>query len=93
MWIAADPFKGGFRVLITGPHEFDRSVAFALTDDPAVIAEGGCAKRWKSKASRAIPSNMQWHGGAVVLIGHGRSRSVFYEEGAVRGACQNNHLG
>jgi hypothetical protein len=39
MWIAADPFKGGFRVLITGPHEFDRSVAFALTDDPAVIAE------------------------------------------------------
>jgi hypothetical protein len=21
-WIAADPFKGGFRVLITGPHGF-----------------------------------------------------------------------
>jgi hypothetical protein len=38
-WIAADPFKGGFRVLITGPQGFERSVAFAMDDDPAVIAE------------------------------------------------------
>ena len=38
-WIAADPFKGGFRVLITGPHGFERTVAFAIDDDPAVIAE------------------------------------------------------
>jgi hypothetical protein len=38
-WIAADPFKGGFRVLITGPHGFERTVAFALDDDPAEIAE------------------------------------------------------
>jgi hypothetical protein len=37
-WIAADPFKGGFRVLITGPQGFERSVMFALADDPAVIA-------------------------------------------------------
>ena len=38
-WIAADPFQGGFRVLITGPHGFERAVTFALDDDPAVIAE------------------------------------------------------
>ena len=28
-WIAADPFNGGFRVLITGPHGFERTVTFA----------------------------------------------------------------
>ena len=38
-WIAADPFKGGFRVLITGPQGFERTVAFAMDDDPIVIAE------------------------------------------------------
>jgi hypothetical protein len=38
-WIATDPFKGGFRLLITGPHGFERTVMFAIDDDPAVIAE------------------------------------------------------
>jgi hypothetical protein len=38
-WIAADVFKGGVRVLITGPQGFERTVTFALDDDPAVIAE------------------------------------------------------
>ena len=38
-WIAADPFNGGFRVLITGPQGCERIVAFALEEDPAVIAE------------------------------------------------------
>jgi hypothetical protein len=38
-WIAADPFNGGFRVLITGPHGFERTVTFAIDDDPALIAE------------------------------------------------------
>jgi hypothetical protein len=38
-WIAADPFKGGVRVLITGPHGFERTVMFAIDDDPAVIAD------------------------------------------------------
>jgi hypothetical protein len=38
-WITADPFRGGFKVLITGPHGFERTVAFALDDDPAVIAD------------------------------------------------------
>ena len=37
-WIAADPFNGGFRVLITRPYGFERTVKFALDDDPAVIA-------------------------------------------------------
>jgi hypothetical protein len=38
-WIAADPFRGGFRVLVTGPQGFERTVVFALDDDPAEIAE------------------------------------------------------
>ena len=36
---AADPFNGGFRVLITGAQGFERTVTFAIDDDPAVIAE------------------------------------------------------
>jgi hypothetical protein len=38
-WIAADPFRGGFKVLITGPHGFERTVACKIDDDPAMIAE------------------------------------------------------
>jgi hypothetical protein len=38
-WIAADPFKGGFRLLITGSHGFERTVTLAVDDDPAVIAD------------------------------------------------------
>jgi hypothetical protein len=38
-WIAADVFKGGVKILITGPQGFERTVTFALDDDPAVIAE------------------------------------------------------
>jgi len=38
-WIAADPFKGGFRLLITGPHGFERSIMFAIDDDAVVIAD------------------------------------------------------
>src|ERR1039457_5636199 len=40
-WIAADPLRGGVRVLITGPEGFDRAVAFELTEDPAVITAEG----------------------------------------------------
>jgi hypothetical protein len=38
-WISANPFKGGFRVLITGPQGFERTVLFVIDDDPAVVAE------------------------------------------------------
>ena len=38
-WIAADPLRGGVRVLITGPEGFERAVAFELTEDPAVITQ------------------------------------------------------
>jgi hypothetical protein len=33
------PIQWRFRVLITGPHGFERTVTFAIDDDPAVIAE------------------------------------------------------
>ena len=38
-WIVADPFKGGFRLLITGPNGFERTVTLAVDDDPAAIAD------------------------------------------------------
>jgi len=38
-WIAADPFRGGFKVLITGPNGLERTALFATDDEPAVIAE------------------------------------------------------
>ena len=38
-WIAADPFRGGVRVLITGPQGFERTVMFDLDEDAAVITE------------------------------------------------------
>jgi hypothetical protein len=43
-WIASDPFKGGFRLLITGPQAFERTLVLAFDDDPAVIAERVCAR-------------------------------------------------
>jgi hypothetical protein len=52
-WIAADPYKGGFCVLmtitITAPQGLERSAIFAIDEDPAVIAEG-VRKTWKSRA-------------------------------------------
>ena len=38
-WIAADPYRGGVRVVMTGPQGFERTVLFALDEDPAVITE------------------------------------------------------
>ena len=38
-WIATDAFRGGFRVLITGPHRFERQVQFAVDEESAVITE------------------------------------------------------
>ena len=37
-WIATDPFRGDVRVIITGPHGFERRVAFAIDEDDAEIA-------------------------------------------------------
>jgi hypothetical protein len=36
-WIAADPFRGGFKVLVTGPHGFERTIYFAGEEDPGVV--------------------------------------------------------
>lgn len=38
-WIAADPFRGGVRLLITGAHGFQREVGFAIDEEPAVITD------------------------------------------------------
>jgi len=36
-WIAADPFRGGLRVLITGPQGCERVVQFDAAEQPAEI--------------------------------------------------------
>jgi hypothetical protein len=38
-FIAADPFRGGVKVHITGPHGLERTVTFALDEEPVLIAE------------------------------------------------------
>jgi hypothetical protein len=37
-WIAADPFCGNVRVIITGPQGFERHVAFAMNEDSCEIS-------------------------------------------------------
>ena len=36
-WIAADPVRGGFKVLVTGPLGLERAVSFQMEEEPAVI--------------------------------------------------------
>ena len=36
-WIATEPFRGDVRVIITGPHGFERRAGFSLDEDPAEI--------------------------------------------------------
>ena len=38
-WITTDPLRGGVRVLITGPFGFERTVQFAMDEEPVEIAE------------------------------------------------------
>jgi hypothetical protein len=38
-WINTDPFHGGVRVLITGPLGVERTVQFAIGEDPSEITE------------------------------------------------------
>jgi hypothetical protein len=36
-WITADPLRGGFKVLLTGPQGLERSVSFVLDEQPGII--------------------------------------------------------
>jgi hypothetical protein len=47
-WIGADPLRGGFKVLMTGPHGLERSVSFALDEVPAFIT-AQCGRPWKTQ--------------------------------------------
>ena len=38
-WIATDPFRRGVRVVITGPQGFERTVQFAMDEEPYEITE------------------------------------------------------
>jgi hypothetical protein len=50
-WITADPFRGGVRVLITGPHGFERAVQFAMDEDLIEITQRS-GRRWTSEPCR-----------------------------------------
>jgi hypothetical protein len=39
-WIAGDVFRGGVRVIITGPQGFERHVEFTMNEDPAELSRG-----------------------------------------------------
>src|ERR1017187_4817818 len=62
------PFNGGFRVLITGAHGFQRTVTFAIADDPAVIGTA-CGRRWRGRGATfgSQPSNVRLRCMAVQL--------------------------
>lgn len=36
-WIATDPFRGDVRVIITGPHGFERPAALSVDEDSSEI--------------------------------------------------------
>ena len=38
-WISSDPLRGGVRVLLTGPLGFERTVQFAMDEEPYEITE------------------------------------------------------
>ena len=48
-WIAADPFRGGVRVLITGLEGFEKTSALASDEAPA------CAAVWPAIAHGSRP--------------------------------------
>jgi hypothetical protein len=51
MWIAADPFNGRIRVLITGPQGFERTVTFAIEDVPLSDRRSACGRPRKGSGA------------------------------------------
>jgi hypothetical protein len=57
-WIAADPFRGGVRVLIAGPQSLERTVTVARDEAPKRIVSPAARrrmvaaqkKRWAARA-------------------------------------------
>src|ERR1019366_1710442 len=74
-WIAADPFNRGFRILLAGPHGFERTVTFASDDNPAVVAgrvrdtleEERIRSRVPQSPNAAISDNIGSHSASLRL--------------------------
>jgi hypothetical protein len=49
----ADPLRGGFKVLITGPHGLERSISLALDEEPVLIVER--AREWLEVVATMAP--------------------------------------
>jgi hypothetical protein len=56
-WITTDPFHGGVCVLITGSLGFERTVQFALDEEPYEITERlrATLEEWGSRAEGTRP--------------------------------------
>ena len=83
-WISADPFRGGVRVVITGPHGFQREVRFALDEVPAAITDRvrGNAGRMKGGGDAGINFRYQGIMGRESFFGDATaSRQVFGVKG------------
>jgi hypothetical protein len=62
-WIAAGPFPGGVRVLITGPRGFERTVAIALDEAPKRIVRPAARRRRICRAEEALDGCPESQGG------------------------------
>jgi hypothetical protein len=96
-WIAADLFRGGVRVLITGPQGFARTVAFALDESPMRIARSAARRRMaaakrkpraagrKAKAATPVPAKAARKKRRLIPEGRADRRG---DEEAVGGAAE-----
>jgi hypothetical protein len=96
-WIAADTFRGGVRVLITGPPGFERTVTFALAEAPKRIVRPAARrrmaaaqrKRWAARKAKAAAATTPPPAKAAKrkrrLSREGRTRIVRGDEEAVGG--------
>jgi hypothetical protein len=72
-WIAADPFQGGFCVLITVPQGFERSVAFAIRTSTRKYAFSGVT--WATGRPPAVSKLPSAFTPAVIVDHSERGRS------------------
>jgi hypothetical protein len=49
-WISTDPLRGDIRVIITGPHGFERRVSFAIDEEPIAFSGNSVSREQSLKA-------------------------------------------
>ena len=86
-WITSDPVGGGVRVQITGPLGFERTVEFAVDEDPSrVSCQTVCRFHRTVMPMREI-------GGTEVPLGHASDETFYYDSRFRRGRAPSNRVG